>query len=68
MFKPIIHNLSSSDAGYNEAQHYNHLIGNKPKNVYGTLVDKIKEQAQWKADCNAALDAVRNILQESETL
>lgn len=62
MFIPIIHNLQPDDAGYDAAQHYNTLIGNRPK-CNGSLSSKVIKQAQWKLDCIAALDAVKLIME-----
>ncbi len=61
MFLPIIHNLQSNDPAYAAAQHYNALVGNKPK-VNGSLATKLAAINAWQLECNAALDAVKNIM------
>ncbi len=62
MFLPIIHNLSSNDPAYVAAQHYNALVGNKPK-VNGTLAQKLAAISVWQLECNQALDAVKNVME-----
>ncbi len=61
MLKPIIHNLTPDCAGYKEAQAYNAIIGKRPKGA-GTLAEKLKALDVWQDDCEAALDAVKNIV------
>lgn len=58
MFYAIIHNLKEGDAGFNECQAYNKIIGQKPTNGK-TLAQKLKLQAQWKNDCFNALLAAQ---------
>lgn len=65
MYTPIIHNLQPGDLGYNEAQAFNTLIGNKPKGADMTLDQKIEAQRLWKAQCQDALNTI-NALKEGK--
>lgn len=62
MFLPIIHNMKPDDTAYTAAQHYNALIGNKPR-VSGTLAQKLAAISAWQQECRLALDAVKNIME-----
>lgn len=62
MFLPIIHNLKSNDTAYTAAQHYNALVGNKPK-VAGSLAMKLAAINAWQVECGLALDAVKEIME-----
>ena len=68
MWLPIIHNLQSSDPAYAAAQHYNALIGNKPKCADMTLDQKIETIRLWQAQCSTALDDVKEIMKNDTTL
>ena len=54
MFEPIIHNLSSDDAGFAECQAYNKIIAQRPKGS-GNLASKIAALSAWKTACRKAL-------------
>ena len=62
MWLPIIHNLQSNDPAYAAAQHYNALVGNKPK-INGTLAAKLAAINAWQLECSAALDDVKSIME-----
>jgi hypothetical protein len=61
MFLPIIHNMQASDPAYAAAQHYNALIGNKPK-INAPLAIKLAAINAWQVECSLALDAVKEII------
>ena len=61
MFKPIIHNLTPDHHAFAAVQHYNRLIGKKPK-VNGTLEQKLEAIEQWKTSCRNALGIAKDFL------
>ena len=67
MFLPIIHNLKSNDPAYAAAQHYNALVGNKPK-FDAPLAIKLAAINAWQVECNLALDAVKEIMERFDSI
>jgi hypothetical protein len=65
IFKPIIHNLHSSQEGYKECQLYNNLIANKPTSGT-TLTSKLSQLKAWERLCSQALQQARAKLNIAE--
>jgi hypothetical protein len=60
MFKPIIHNLTRADEGFEKIVVYNQLVHSKKSWVRGqTLAEKIINERNWKKACQDALNEIK---------